>query len=131
FRVDTNIASHDKVLALLDDRAPKALRYQALWSYVCAIGWSVDRETDGRIPTAALFYIHGNRQTAKLLTKYDLWHEEPTGYLIHNYAHRQPTHETNEIERNERRRWASRAACIRWHGPTCWNLETGCSRHDA
>lgn len=129
FRVDTNIASHDKMLALLDDRAAPGVKYRALWSYVCAIGWSVDAETDGRIPRAALIYVHGTPQTASLLVKYDLWHEEPPGYRIHNYAERQPLARTTSAVRESRRLAGAKAACLRWHGPDCWDpVRQECSR---
>lgn len=128
FRVDTNLASHDKVLSLLDDPAPKAIRYQAAFSYVCSIGWSVDRETDGRIPVLALPYVHGTKATARLLVKYDLWHEEPPGYLIHNYAKRQPLASVAEAGRETRKIAATKAACVRHHGPECWVPGYGCSR---
>jgi hypothetical protein len=128
FRVDTSLASHDKVLALLDDPAPASAKYRALFSYVCAIGWSVDSETDGRIPRSALIYMHGTPVTARLLVKYDLWHEEPPGFLIHNFADRQPTASSSRALRDIRKIAGARSACLRWHGPACWIEGEGCSR---
>ena len=128
FRVDTNLASHDKILAVIDDRSPAAIRWRALFSYVCAIGWSVDAETDGRIPPAALIYVHGTPTTARLLVKHDLWHEEPPAYRIHNYAERQPTASSARALRDTRRIAGARAACLRWHGPACWVDGVGCTR---
>src|SRR5437868_7186513 len=55
-RLDSNIASHDKILALLSDPSPK--RWQAAASYMFALGWSGDHGTDGRIPQAALPFVH-------------------------------------------------------------------------
>ncbi len=121
FRVDTNIASHDKILALLDDPAPAGVKYRALWSYVCAIGWSVDAETDGRIPRSAFVFVHATPATARLLVKFDLWHEEPPGYRIHNYGDRQALARTANAIRESRRLAGQRAACLRWHGPDCWD----------
>jgi hypothetical protein len=128
FRVDTSLASHDKVLALLDDPAPVSVKYRALFSYVCAIGWSVDSETDGRIPRGALVYMHGTPATARLLVKHDLWHEEPPGFRIHNFADRQPTASASRALRDVRKIAGARSACLRWHGPDCWIDGEGCSR---
>jgi hypothetical protein len=128
FRLDTNVGSHDKILALLDDRAPASVKYRALWSWVTAIGWSVDAETDGRIPRAAFQYIHATPATAALLVKYGLFDEEPPGYVIHNYARRQPLASTSQQVRDTRRREGAKAACRRWHGPECWVEPEGCSR---
>jgi hypothetical protein len=120
-RIDTDIPSHDKILALLNDRSPR--RWQAFAAYICAICWSADHDTDGRIPTTALPFIHATTGTAQLLVKYDLWHQEPPGWRIHNFALRQQTSRVTEGKRRE----AQRAACIRWHGPDCWG-PNGCSR---
>jgi hypothetical protein len=121
-RIDANIASHDKVLNLLDDPSPK--RWQAFASYVCAIGWSADRGTDGRVPPNALPFIHANPSTARLLVRHGLWHETPNGWEIHNYAVYQATAHVIDAQRRE----AQRAACIRWHGSECWSEPDGCSR---
>lgn len=121
-RIDANIASHDKILNLLDDPSPK--RWQAFATYVCAIGWSADRGTDGRIPTNALRFMHGTPTTARLLVRHGLWHENANGWEIHNYATYQATTSTIDTTRRE----AQRAACIRWHGRECWSDKTGCSR---
>jgi hypothetical protein len=120
-RIDSNIASHDKILALLHD--PNTQRWRAAFSYVCAIGWSGDRGTDGEIPTTALPFVHGTRQTADLLVRHNLWTTTPTGWEIHNFAERQQTRAVAEIRTRE----ARRAACIRWHGPECWGPK-GCTR---
>jgi hypothetical protein len=128
FRVDTNLGTHEKILALLDDSAAPGIKYRAAWSYVVAIGWSVDSETDGRLTRAAFPYIHATPATARLLVRYGLWDEEPPGYRIHNYAHRQPLARTSSALREERRRAGSKSACLRWHGPDCWIEPEGCSR---
>jgi len=121
-RIDSNIASHDKILALIHDPSPR--RWQAAFSYVCSIGWSGDAGTDGRIPTAALPFIHGTPTTARLLVDYGLWErDERRGWEIHNFADRQQTSATAALRRVD----AQRAACIRWHGPDCWGPK-GCSR---
>ena len=72
-RLDANISTHDKILYLASD--PSAARWQAAFSYVCAIGWSGDQGTDGRISQVALPFVHGTATTARLLVKYQLWDE--------------------------------------------------------
>jgi hypothetical protein len=119
-RIDTNLASHPKILNLLDD--PSAKRWQAFASYICAIGWSADRGTNGTIPTNALRYIHATPVTARLLVKYGLWHEDLTGWVIHNFAERQQM----TAEASAKRQAMKRAACKRWHLPTCWSETLGC-----
>lgn len=108
FRVDVGIGSHDKFLALTSDRSTH--RYRAAWSYVCGIGWSVEHETDGYVPKAALPYISGNDATARLLVAYRLWEPTSAGWQIRNFEARQPTAKVVEQRRND----ASRAATIRW-----------------
>ena len=122
-RIDTNIASHDKILDLVNDPSPR--RWQAAFSYVCAIGWSGDRETDGAVSRHALPYIHGTGTTARLLVEHGLW--EPNGaggWQIHNFADRQQTRVVADQLRVE----GKRGACIRWHGAECWDPDHGCSR---
>jgi hypothetical protein len=127
-RIDSNIASHDKVLQLLSDPSPK--RWQAAFSYVCAIGWSGDQGTDGRVPAIALPFVHGTTTTARLLVTYRLWEEPPTGgWLIVNYAERQELAVVSHLKRERDRINGRRAACMRWHGPDCWKGDR-CSQED-
>jgi hypothetical protein len=51
-RLDTGIASHDKILNLLAD--PSSKRWQAAASYMFALGWCGNHATDGHIPTTGL-----------------------------------------------------------------------------
>lgn len=123
-RIDTNLASHDKILSLLDaTEAPPATRWRAAFSYVCSIGWSADKGTDGDIPATALPFIHGTKATARLLVAAHLWESGPDGWTIRNYADRQTTTAATEARRRE----GKRAACVRWHGVECWTSR-GCSR---
>lgn len=111
FRVDTGIGTHDKILELTEDpQATPANRYRAAFSYVAAIGWAVDQETDGRIPQAALKLIHGTPTTAKLLVAHRLWEPTAGGWQIRNFATRQPTGATSA----ERSDAARKAAHARW-----------------
>ena len=43
-RFDTNMPTHDKILALLSD--PSTKRWQAAWSYASSIMWSGGHGTD-------------------------------------------------------------------------------------
>lgn len=128
-RLDSHIASHDKVLALLSDTHPK--RWQAAFSYVCAIGWSGDQGTDGRIPIAALPFIHGTKQTARLLVIDrgfgQLWREHIGGWEIVNFAERQELSAITAGKREAARVASEKANCVRWHGTKCWGAG-GCSR---
>lgn len=123
-RLDSHIASHDKVLNLLNDPSPK--RWQASFSYVCALGWAGDQGTDGHIPTVALAFVHGTTTTARLLVKYRLWIEMSTGWQIVNYAERQELAVITAGKREARRIAAEKANCARWHGKGCWTVK-GCS----
>lgn len=116
-RLDSNIASHDKVLALLADAS--AARWQAFSSYICSLGWSGGQGTDGLIPAHALTFVHGNARTARLLVKYGLWEEALTGYHIRNFETRQELNIVTEAKRTAQQVAAKKANCVRWHGPNC------------
>lgn len=117
-RLDSSIASHDKILALLADPSPK--RWQAVSSYMFALGWSGEHGTDGRIPLSALPFVHGTQTTARLLVKYGLWDEHDiTGYLIHNYLDRQELNIVAAGKRASARLASRKANCTRWHGVSC------------
>jgi len=116
-RLDVNIGSHDKVLSLLAD--PSAKRWQAYASYMTAIGWSAGHGTDGRIPTAALPFVHGNVATARLLVKHGLWLEHPAAWEIKNYAEYQVLSDVDERTVEGKKKGAAKANCRRWHGADC------------
>ena len=117
-RLDSNIASHEKILALLDER-PEALAYRAAFSYVCSIGYAGAHGTDGLIPFNALPFVHGNRKTAELAVKHQLWLPDRLGWRIRNFETRQQTSATTQAIRNAQRAGAQRANCTRWHGKDC------------
>lgn len=116
-RLDSNIASHDKILQLLSDPSPK--KWQAAASYMFALGWAGATGTDGHIPTAALPVIHGSPTTARLLEKYGLWDANGVGWKIRNYETRQQLAVITEAKRAELSSNALRMNCVRWHGPDC------------
>lgn len=124
-RLDSHIASHDKVLALISDPSPK--RWQAAFSYVCALGWSGDQGTDGFVPKIALSFVHGTDATARLLVKYRLWEEALTGWQVVNFLERQELAAVTAGKRESRRVAAEKANCSRWHGQKCWQ-NGRCSR---
>lgn len=125
-RLDSNIASHDKVLSLLADPSPK--RWQAIASYMFALGWSGDHGTDGEIPKTALPFVHGTTTTARLLVVYRLWEETLTGWRIRNFAERQVLSAVAAGIRSSRREAGVKGNCVRHHPKACWSEAKGCSR---
>lgn len=117
-RLDSNIAQHDKILALKAD--PSAKKWQAIASYMFSIGWCGGQGTDGFVPAYALESVHGTPQTARLLVKYGLWIEGIAGYQIPNYGERQELSVVTEAKNEARRVSSEKANCTRWHGATCW-----------
>ena len=118
FRMDSNFASHDKILALLSD--PSAARWQACVSYVSSIGWSNAAGSNGKVPRNALVFVHGTTKTARLLEKYRLWEEVPGGYRIVNFDKRNPLSEVREHLEQAKAQAGRKANCVRWHGDSCW-----------
>lgn len=123
-RLDVNIAAHDKVLSLLCDPSPK--RWQAMASYMFALGWAGGAGTDGHIPLSALAFVHGTPTTARLLVKHDLWDENGRGWVIRNYEQRQELTLITEGKRAAQRAAARKTNCERWHGKACgcWRKES-------
>jgi hypothetical protein len=126
FRVDTDIASHDKIVDLLND--PAGARYRAAFSYICALGHSVAHGTDGHVGPHALPFIWGTRQTATLLVNHGLWTPNGHGWQIRNFEVRQQLNDVTEARQEIARESGRRGACLRWHGPECWIEGEGCTR---
>jgi hypothetical protein len=118
-RLDSNIASHDKTLWLVQQRGG----HRALAVYCLALGWSGGHATDGHIPTYALPALHATRADATLLETAGLWEPSDTGWRIHNYAQRQETRAVSEAKHQQQSDAGRKSACIRNHGPNCgcWN----------
>ena len=117
-RLDSSISSHDKMLSLVNDPSPA--RWQAAASYMFALGWSGLQETDGRIPLAALPFVHGNAKTSRLLVKHRLWTEAVTGFQIVNYGSRQQLSSASDAKVAQLALASLKANCVRWHGDSCW-----------
>lgn len=120
-RLDSNIASHDKILALL----AKPNGAKAFVLYVSALGYAGGHGTDGRIARHTLAMIHGTAKLAEMLIEQRLWEYDPEGggsYLIYNYADRQELAFVTEQRKASQRRAARRTNCRRWHieGCECW-----------
>lgn len=128
FRMDSSIATHDKILDLTSD--PSTARWQAFASYVCALGWSNLHETDGRVPLNALPFVHGTTKTARLLVKYGLWEEAPGAFRIVNFSDRQPLAQASEAVRDSRAAGGRKGNCVRHHGPDCWR-DGRCTKAEA
>ncbi|HET7386871.1 MAG TPA: hypothetical protein VFJ19_09450 [Nocardioidaceae bacterium] len=116
-RLDSNIASHDKILSLLDDPSPK--KWQAAFSYTCSIGYCGAQGTDGLIPFGALAFVHGTKATAGLLVSHFLWRPDPLGWTVPKFLERQQSQADSQRIRNARRVASSKGNCIRWHGEHC------------
>lgn len=121
-RLDSNIASHDKVLYLLAD--PSKAKWQALASYMCSLGWSGANGTDGFIPLIALPFVHGTAGTARLLVKYHLWDEARVGWNIHNWAERQQSSAAAQSVHEAKQRASKKGNCVKHHGAECGCWET-------
>lgn len=117
-RLDANIATHDKILGLLNEK-PATVAYQAAFSYVCALGYAGGHGTDGLISFGTLPFVHGTRKTAELLVQHFLWEPDPQGWRIHNFETRQQSAATSQAIKNAQRAGAKRANCTRWHTPGC------------
>lgn len=116
-RLDTNIATHDKILDLLSDDSPE--RHRAAASYMFSIAWCGGHATDGRVPKAALPFVHGNEETATLLCKYRLWRARTADWLVVNYSDRQETTEVTNAKRQAQSLGGKKSRCITNHGPEC------------
>lgn len=117
-RLDANIATHDKILGLLDEK-PAATAYQAAFSYVCSLGYAGGHGTDGLVEFAGLRFIHGTKTTARLLVQHFLWTPDRLGWRIVNFDKRQQLSATTQSIRNAQRAGAMKANCRRWHGEEC------------
>jgi hypothetical protein len=87
FRADTSLASHDKVIALVETHGTRGK--QAGFVYFCALGHAVGHSTDGVIKRTSLKWVHGTSADAALLVAGDLWEVVENGWRIRNFGTRQ------------------------------------------
>lgn len=125
-RLDSNVSTHDKFLALIADRSTK--KWQAISSYFFALAWSGGAGLDGAVPSYAIQIVHGTHATARLLCRYSLWTVTDSGWRIVNYEQRQQLEIVTESIRESRRMAGEKGNCMRWHKAGCWSEESGCSR---
>ena len=118
FRVDVAIARNAKILALVSERDG----YHAFAAYIFSIGYCKEQQTDGYIPKAGLPHIHARPRDADLLVKHRLWRANGTGWVVPDFAEYQPS----AADEHAKGVSARKAACHRWHGPSC-----GCWEQDA
>lgn len=115
-RLESNIASHDKILALLAERDGA----KAFVLYICALGYSGGHGTDGVIPRYVLPVVHGTEKLAQLLVDKGLWEYTPDAeYLIHNFDMRQELAVISEGKRASKSLAGKKGMCKRYHGPNC------------
>ena len=107
-RLDTAFPSNPKLLALLGEKDG----HRAALVYVCGLCHSGCHGTDGFISRDALPFLHGRPSDVTRLVKHGLWHEQPGGWLIHDWAEFQESSDATQ----ERRKRAQKAAQKRWEG---------------
>lgn len=120
-RLDTNIASHDKILDLVSRRGGRS----AAFVYVCCIAYSGLNGTDGLIPFGALTFVHGTKSDMATLVEVGLLTPVPTGWVVRNYGDRQQLSSTTAVIRAAQSQGGKKGACYRHHGPDCGCWATG------
>jgi len=120
-RLDSNIASHDKILSLLGERDG----VKAAFMYVCGLGYCGGHGTDGLIRYGALPFIHGIRRLAELRVKH-AQHVAPTIAHAKTLSARTPNRADRKISLRSSTRWIPTvAAAAATHAPG-----SGPARHD-
>jgi hypothetical protein len=114
-RLDSNIASHDKVVALLGKKDGA----RAFTLYVCGLGHSGGQGTDGRISKTILPFIHGTPRLAQMLVEEQLWTPAEGGWVIRNWEQRQELAIVRDMRSRGRKTASAKANCFRHHGPDC------------
>lgn len=105
-RVDSNLHSNHKVLALLSARGGD----HALCVFLFGLGHSGSHGLAGFIPSAAIGLFHGTKKDASLLVDVGMWDEVPGGFTIHDWSEYQLADE-EAAARSEK---ARNAAEVRW-----------------
>jgi hypothetical protein len=111
FRVDTNLPTHDKILALIE-ASPKGKA--AAFVYVCSLAYATGHTTDGFIRRAALPFIHATPTEARLLAESRLWEVVEGGWQIRNFLERNRSAETDKVISSARAAAGAKGAQKRW-----------------
>ena len=107
-RLETAFPTNPKVLALVEDKA-----FRALFVYVCSLSYAGLQETDGYIPRVSLPLIHASKREVDKLVAVGLWVPSgKSGWEVNGWQEFQPS--TEDMQRRKAR--AKAAAEIRWHG---------------
>lgn len=115
-RLDTGIAHHDKIAALIQRRDG----WRAIAVYTFSLAWSGGQGTDGHVPEHAIYVLHGTPKVAETLVEVGLWDvDDRGGWSIHNFAQRQELAAVTEQREKVRRLSSLKANCTRWHGKDC------------
>ena len=109
-RLETALPRNPKILDLVNGG-----NYRAAWVYVCSIAYCGEHVTDGRIPRAALPFIHARPADARALVAARLWVETDNGYALPDWAEYQIAAATLEEVSRTRRRASRVGNCHRWH----------------
>lgn len=121
-RLDSNVASHDKMLWLIDQPGG----WRASTVYLFSLGWSGGQGTDGHIPTHAVRAVHADKRTVELLVAGKFWEPCPNGWMIRHYQDRQELAVVSDAKRSSARLGARKTNCSRYHAPgcECWKEDT-------
>lgn len=112
FRADTSLASHDKIIALVEEHGGKGK--QAGFVYLCALGHSVGHKTDGLIKKTSLKWLHGTAGDASLLVAAGLWEVCEGGWRIRNFGTRQVVGAMQQAAHDAKSAAGKKGAEARW-----------------
>lgn len=116
-RLDSNIASHEKITRMLHTEPVKG--YRAAFVYCCSLGHCGGHGTDGLIDFTSLPFIHARKMDAEMLVRFELWTPDPLGWRLKNWALRQELSVISDMRKEAQAKGARKANCKRWHGPDC------------
>lgn len=116
-RLDSSIATHDKILRLVKARDG----YRAFTVYICSLGYAGGHGTDGFIPKDALGILHGTERQAIALVDHRLWEYDAAGegYRIRNFDQRQEMEMVRAMKAAAKQIGARKGGCRKNHGPDC------------
>lgn len=110
-RLATDLPENPKILELLSRRGGS----HTAFVYLCSLSYSGKKGTFGRIPKAALPFIHATAKDAKALVEVGLWNtpDDPKqgGWQVHDWDVYQPSKEYVQNRKDK----ARNAALARWN----------------